>query len=424
MDVLNSLQSPDFSKLENCIKWLDQKGVKTKQLVVFFGPTSSGKSSLINELVGAYVQECQDIPTTDRPAVVIKATENEFSRLCGMSLEHLHAEVAKRDRLPLFPKQRPELSPVDPRYGVLYCRSSAPSKHLREYGLPTAKDPDVVVVNEKYVEWVKAPRAKQYAYFAYSRAGTPLYLDTAGEKEETVSSPNSTNHDTTWEGKRAWMNASAFKVICLPCHTAPFHTRFLQVFEDQMLKAQKKFTPYSQKAGALQDAAEKVTEFTRGDMTENRLDVNDDVWRNTVFAFTQMDKSAAKGWRGLFDAVFEGGQPAAGLHSRVHANKVRYLSLPSQRGPIADPNVEEWLDNEWKGFKMHIESSAGASGDGANALVCRRAKEHYLQVRENRSYKKNMPYFIANEEAYYVRQLGEKQKCSGDWWRATVASAS
>ena len=424
-NLITSWAQTDFSDLNNCIKFLEHKGVKTKQLITFVGPTSTGKSALVNELVGAYVQESQDIPTTDRAALVIKANENEFLRMCGISLEALHNSVLRGSNLPLFPKENPELGPTDPRYGILYCRSATPSRHVREYGLPGSMDPEVTVVNGKYLDWatIKGPCEKgRYSEFKYTPMCTPVYLDTVGFSEGSVSSPTHKNHDKSWQGIRDWLGASAFKVLCLPCHTAPYHREFLQVFEDQMLKAQGKESPYTQAGGIVQDTGHMASEFFVGNTAKNRRNVNEDVWRDTVFALTQMDKNAGKGLRGLIDAVFEGGQPSSSLHNKLNANKVRYLSLPTQRKPIADGKVREFLDDEWKSFKALIEANTTVEGGDVNALVCKRASEYHSEVQDEKSYKSYVPHQFANDDAYYAREIGKRQNCSGDWWKKVASS--
>eukprot|EP01060_Flectonema_neradi_P016113 TRINITY_DN2270_c0_g1_i4.p1 TRINITY_DN2270_c0_g1~~TRINITY_DN2270_c0_g1_i4.p1 ORF type:complete len:417 (+),score=61.54 TRINITY_DN2270_c0_g1_i4:128-1378(+) len=408
MGFITSWELTDFSKLENCIKFLEHKGVTSKKLVTFFGPTSAGKSALVNELVGAYVQESQGIPTTSKPAVVIKATESEFSRLCDTSLENVNYLVKKHPKLELFPEERPELSrATDPRYGVVYCKSHTPRRHLEDYGLPTVMNPEVTVVNGKYVEWMKHKTSwgkGDYGKFQHDPSSTPVYLDTRGFNAEEVSSPKKKeNHNESWSGLREWMGASAFKVVCLPAHTEREHrSSFLQIFEDQM-----------RGEGMLEQISEKIT----GDKQKSPPYDGNDIWDNTILALTQVDISAAKGWRGLMDFAFEGGQPVASLRHRLHANKVRYLSLPTHRRTVSDSGVRTWLDGEWEKFNAKLEANTMGTGNSANSLVCKNAKDYFNQVRDESSYKACLPHQTGfNDNSYYAKKIGKMQKCPGDWW--------
>jgi hypothetical protein len=120
----------NYSNPEECRAWLARKAPYLGHVYIsIFGKTSTGKSSFLNQLIGAYVAPVKDVACSNNPGFVAAVSDARFQRLSLLQKRHEPLQVVNLEDL--GPDDIPKITP-----GV------AKSDYLWPRPLPSGCDPE------------------------------------------------------------------------------------------------------------------------------------------------------------------------------------------------------------------------------------------------------------------------------------------
>jgi len=416
----------DFSKKGDCFAWLQLKApYLSGHLIAVFGRTSSSKSSILNSIIGAYVVEVSDNAKTTELHLIRGVAGERFDLIShkaqrgtmlaydDMSGEILMQKENNKERR-LLPNQVlwPQIAPAtfdsagDPlRFGTLYV--SYKGDRLRNAFAPSLAQNLHPLLNECRFTLFNVDSVTSDPELREKLLGVTL-VDTKGLD---------TGQPSPFMSQV--LKAATRNLYCLPAAFQDNREPAL-AFEKMMMEATygsnwiHKYRDYLNIAlsGVAALVSPSLVPVVSHHVSKQQQDQANDVthvdpgfqtiWNRTMFLRGQLDRSLHRQW-GYETAVQDAGMALAYFNIKPINHRVRHVACQF----FAQDSEELQKRNEMEQVRNELLTPQYTS---ANKLCAHASAFLEVVLRNPKStWKSNVPFFMANSDEYYVKQILEKQ---------------